>query len=110
MLVLLLFLSGGLATQPGVEYVKAHGKLTGPNTVQCDLVEGGEQTINAKRILVAAGSEVAPFPGGAIEIDEEKVGMYSFACLQCNANAMQHCTLFDTIATFVNPRPPPSSA
>eukprot|EP00049_Salpingoeca_infusionum_P017133 m.351846 g.351846 ORF g.351846 m.351846 type:complete len:523 (-) comp16375_c0_seq1:147-1715(-) len=57
----------------GVDYVKGRGKLTGPNSVSCELNEGGEQTIQAKRIMIAAGSEVAPFPGGAIQIDEKKI-------------------------------------
>eukprot|EP00055_Hartaetosiga_balthica_P000147 m.135792 g.135792 ORF g.135792 m.135792 type:complete len:503 (+) comp10213_c0_seq1:56-1564(+) len=55
----------------GVDYVKAHGTLTGPNSVNCALLEGGSQTINAKKIMIAVGSEVTPFPG--VEIDEEKI-------------------------------------
>ncbi|EGD77289.1 dihydrolipoyl dehydrogenase [Salpingoeca rosetta] len=69
-------LTGGieyLFKKNGVDYVKGHGKLTGPNSVECDLIEGGTQTVNAKRIMIAAGSEVAPFPGGSVEIDEEKI-------------------------------------
>jgi dihydrolipoamide dehydrogenase len=34
------------------------------------LNEGGESTVEAKNIIIATGSEVTPFPGGAIEIDE----------------------------------------
>eukprot|EP00730_Choanoeca_flexa_P000037 TRINITY_DN10015_c0_g2_i2.p1 TRINITY_DN10015_c0_g2~~TRINITY_DN10015_c0_g2_i2.p1 ORF type:complete len:509 (+),score=169.02 TRINITY_DN10015_c0_g2_i2:25-1527(+) len=63
----------GLFKKNGVDYVKAHGRISGPNQVECDLIEGGQQTVNAKRIMIAAGSEVAPFPGGNIQIDEEKI-------------------------------------
>lgn len=67
-------LTGGieyLFKKNGVDYVKAHGTISGPNSVQCNLTEGGSQDINAKRILVAVGSEVTPFPG--VEIDEESI-------------------------------------
>lgn len=69
-------LTGGieyLFKKNGVDYVQAHGRLSGPNQVECDLVEGGQKTINAKRIMIAVGSEVAPFPGGNIEVDEKTV-------------------------------------
>lgn len=59
---------------PGVTYVKAAGKLVGPNEVECTMVEGGgTQKIKAKKIMLAVGSEVTPFPGGSVTIDEEKV-------------------------------------
>jgi len=69
-------LTGGieyLFKKNGVDYVKASGKLTSTTEIECDLIEGGKETIKAKNILVAVGSEVTPFPGGAIEIDEEKI-------------------------------------
>lgn len=47
----------------GVEYVKAHGKLTGPHTVSCALTEGGEQEISAKHIMIATGEATYFYPG-----------------------------------------------
>ena len=57
----------------GVDYVKGHGKLTSPSSVEVDLIEGGTEAISAKKIILATGSSVTPFPGGAIEIDEETI-------------------------------------
>lgn len=63
-----------ISTLTGVEYIKAAGKLVGANEVECTMVEGGAvQRIKAKKIVLAVGSEVTPFPGGAITIDEDKV-------------------------------------
>lgn len=42
----------------GVDYVKAHGTITGPNEVSCQLVDGGESKIKAKNILIATGGWV----------------------------------------------------
>lgn len=62
----------GLFKKNGVAYIKAHGKVTGPQEVTCDLLSGEQQVVKAKRILLATGSEVTPFPGGSITIDEKK--------------------------------------
>ena len=35
--------------------------------------EGGESTVGAKSVIIATRPEVTPFPGGAIEIDEEQI-------------------------------------
>jgi len=52
--------------------VKGKGKITGPNEVQVTLNDnGGNQTIKAKNIIIATGSEVAPLPG--IQIDEKLI-------------------------------------
>merc|ERR1719502_120670 len=69
-------LTGGieyLFKKNGVEYGKGAAKLTGANDIACDLIEAGSQTIKAKNIMIAAGSEVATFPGGAVQIDEESI-------------------------------------
>jgi len=34
--------------------------------------DGSTDEINTKYILIATGSEVTPFPGGAIQIDEKE--------------------------------------
>merc|ERR1719499_2836416 len=40
-----------------VSYVKGHGTLKGPNSVSVSLLEGGEETIEAKNIMLATGSD-----------------------------------------------------
>ena len=62
----------------GVDYIKGKGQIAGPNSVSCELLDGGSQEVSAKRILIAAGSEVAAFPGGSVAIDEEKVCELNF--------------------------------
>merc|ERR1712151_21980 len=55
-----------------VDYVKGHGKVTGPNAVTVSLNDGGEHVIHAKNIMLATGSEVIeklPF----VEVDEETI-------------------------------------
>merc|ERR1711865_1242068 len=62
----------GLFKRDKVEYLKGHGKLTGPNSVTVTLNDGGEQQITAKNIMLATGSEVLdklPF----VEVDEETI-------------------------------------
>ena len=54
-----------------VDYVKGTGSFVNENEVKVDLVEGGEQTLRGKNIIVATGSESTPFPG--LTIDEKKV-------------------------------------
>jgi dihydrolipoamide dehydrogenase len=41
--------------------------------ISVQLNEGGESTVEAKNVVIATGSKVTPFLGGAIEIDEEQV-------------------------------------
>lgn len=52
-----------------VDYVKGLGTLTDKNTIQCKLNDGKEQTINAKNIMIATGSEVIKLP--FLPLDEE---------------------------------------
>ncbi|WP_340107989.1 dihydrolipoyl dehydrogenase [Pikeienuella sp. HZG-20] len=49
-----------------VDYIKGWGQITGPGTVQV-----GEETLNAKNIVIATGSEPATLP--FLEIDEERI-------------------------------------
>ena len=44
--------------------------MKGDNEVEVSLLDGGTQTIAAKNIMIATGSEVTPLPG--IPMDEEK--------------------------------------
>lgn len=54
-----------------ITYVKGAGEITSPTEVKVALLEGGEETLNAKNIVIATGSEVTPLPG--VEIDEKKI-------------------------------------
>lgn len=62
-----------LFKQNKVDYIKGTASFASPNTISVQLHEGGESTVEAKNIIIATGSEVTPFPGGAIEIDEEQI-------------------------------------
>src|SRR6202012_4047772 len=44
-----------------------------PTRVAVDLLSGGSTEVEANNIVIATGSEVTPFPGGAIQIDEEQI-------------------------------------
>jgi dihydrolipoamide dehydrogenase len=61
----------GLFKKNKVTYVKGYGKITSPNEVKVDLLDGGSQTVKGKHIIIATGSAVKNLPG--ITIDEEKV-------------------------------------
>ena len=54
-----------------VDYVKGTGSFVNENEIKVDLVDGGEQTLRAKNVIIATGSEATPFPG--LTIDEKKV-------------------------------------
>ncbi|NXP74738.1 DLDH protein, partial [Ramphastos sulfuratus] len=67
-------LTGGIAhlfKQNKVTHVSGFGKITGKNQVTATKEDGSTQVINTKNILIATGSEVAPFPG--ITIDEDNI-------------------------------------
>jgi dihydrolipoamide dehydrogenase len=63
----------GLFKKNKVDYIKGHGALSSATSVTVDLIEGGNQVLSTKNIIIATGSEVSPFPGGAIEIDEKRI-------------------------------------
>ncbi len=54
-----------------VDYILGTGKITGVNAVEVTLNAGGAQTLAAKNILIATGSDVIGLPG--IKIDEERI-------------------------------------
>ncbi|KAH9941954.1 dihydrolipoyl dehydrogenase [Amylocystis lapponica] len=62
-----------LFRQNKVDYIKGTASFVSPTRLTVQLNDGGETEIEAKNIIIATGSEVAPFPGGAIEIDEEQI-------------------------------------
>lgn len=53
-----------------VSYVKGWGSFSGPNDIDVALLDGGNQTVSGKNIIIATGSEVTPLPN--IPIDEER--------------------------------------
>lgn len=61
----------GLFKKNKVTYVKGAGKITKPNEVSVQLLDGSSQTIKAKHVIIATGSEVKALPG--ITIDEKKI-------------------------------------
>jgi dihydrolipoamide dehydrogenase len=63
-----------------VEYVKGTGKFLNKNEIEVDLIAGGKETIKAKNIIIATGSEPSPLPGNVIPIDEKYV-VSSTGCL-----------------------------
>jgi dihydrolipoamide dehydrogenase len=52
--------------------VKGKGKITGANQVSTELNEGGNQTIEAKNILIATGSEPTPLPPVPVDNEGQK--------------------------------------
>lgn len=63
----------GLFKKNKVDYIKGTASFSSPTRVSVNLNDGGETEIEAKNIIIATGSEVAPFPGGGIEIDEKTI-------------------------------------
>ncbi|KAH8982306.1 dihydrolipoyl dehydrogenase [Lactarius hatsudake] len=62
-----------LFKQNKVDYIKGTASFVSPKIISVQLNDGGESTVEAKNVIIATGSEVAPFPGGAIEIDEQQI-------------------------------------
>lgn len=60
-----------LLKKNGVDYIKGSGSFVNKNEVKVDLLEGGEQTVRGKNIIVATGSESTPFPG--LNVDEKRI-------------------------------------
>ncbi|KAF9231733.1 hypothetical protein BU15DRAFT_68086 [Melanogaster broomeanus] len=63
----------GLFKQNKVDYIKGSASFVTPTRIAVQLLDGGETEIEATNVVIATGSEVAPFPGGAIEIDEKQI-------------------------------------
>jgi dihydrolipoamide dehydrogenase len=47
------------------------GEIKAPGEVEVTAEDGGKQTVSAKNIVIATGSDVTPLPG--VEIDEERI-------------------------------------
>lgn len=61
----------GLYGKNKVEYVKGWGKITDKNTVSVNMSDNTTKTLSAKHIIIATGSEPAPFPG--LPFDEKVI-------------------------------------
>lgn len=56
----------------GVDYVKGTGTIVDKHEIKVAPIDGGvPQTLHAKNIIIATGSEATPFSG--LEIDEKRV-------------------------------------
>lgn len=58
-------LTGGiehLLKKHKVDYFKGKGSLAGTNEVSVSLMDGGNESLNTKNVLIATGSEVTPLP------------------------------------------------
>ena len=53
-----------------VTYLKGWGSFKGAHDIEVALLDGGNQTVRGKNIIIATGSAVTPLPG--IPIDEER--------------------------------------
>lgn len=62
-----------LFKQNKVDYIKGAASFISPTRLSVELLEGGTTEVEATNIVIATGSEVSPFPGGGIEIDEEQI-------------------------------------
>jgi dihydrolipoamide dehydrogenase len=62
-----------LFKQNKVDYIKGAASFISPTRISVELLEGGSTEVEATNIVIATGSEVAPFPGGGIEIDEKQI-------------------------------------
>ena len=54
-----------------VEGIVGEGRITAPGKVEVKTPDGGTRTLNAKHIIIATGSDVAPLPG--VTIDEKQI-------------------------------------
>ncbi|WP_374763319.1 dihydrolipoyl dehydrogenase [Yunchengibacter salinarum] len=54
-----------------IDWFRGTASFKDKSTVSVDLNDGGSETLSAKNIIIATGSEVATLPG--IEIDEKKI-------------------------------------
>lgn len=56
-----------------VDYIKGWGSFASKNEIEVKLADGKSETIKAKNIIIATGSEPSKLPGNSIPIDEKFV-------------------------------------
>ncbi|WP_334160896.1 dihydrolipoyl dehydrogenase [Phenylobacterium sp.] len=54
-----------------VDWVKGRGRIAGPGKVEVTAEDGSVQTLEAKNIVIATGSEPTPLPG--VTVDNERI-------------------------------------
>lgn len=54
-----------------VDWVKGRGRIAGPGKVEVTAEDGAVQTLEAKNIVIATGSEPTPLPG--VTVDNERI-------------------------------------
>jgi dihydrolipoamide dehydrogenase len=63
-----------LFKQNKVEYIKGAASFVSPTRLSISPVTSDPAfEVEGKNIIIATGSEVSPFPGGGIEIDEQQI-------------------------------------
>ncbi|KAG5638948.1 dihydrolipoamide dehydrogenase precursor [Sphagnurus paluster] len=62
-----------LFKQNKVDYIKGAASFVSPTKITVDLLDGGKSEVETKNFVIATGSEVTPFPGGSIQIDEQQI-------------------------------------
>jgi dihydrolipoamide dehydrogenase len=63
-----------LFKQNKVDYIKGAASFVSPTRLSISpITSDAPFEVEAKNIIIATGSEVSPFPGGGIEIDEQQI-------------------------------------
>lgn len=66
-----------LFRQNKVDYIKGSASFVSSNRLSISPISGSPEStpseVEAKNFIIATGSEVSPFPGGAITIDEQQI-------------------------------------
>ena len=63
-----------LFKQNKVDYIKGTASFTSPTSISVSPIEAGSTLeVSSKNFIIATGSEVSPFPGGSITIDEQQI-------------------------------------
>ena len=63
-----------LFKQNKVDYIKGSASFVSASSISVSPIEAGSTVeVSAKNFIIATGSEVSPFPGGSIVIDEEQI-------------------------------------
>lgn len=63
-----------LFRQNKVDYIKGSASFVSAGSISVTPIETGSPVeVSAKNFIIATGSEVSPFPGGAITIDEKQI-------------------------------------
>jgi dihydrolipoamide dehydrogenase len=64
-----------LFKQNKVDYIKGSASFVSASSISVSPIDAGGSIVevSAKNFIIATGSEVSPFPGGSITIDEEQI-------------------------------------